>query len=178
MAALERLVPELAKLERLLAEGDEAQVAALARFAADPNLKRLRDLVEEQRSEFDAIEFLGLSNDEEFHSNFLAWLLDPRQNHGLGDYFLRHFLARTRAQTTANFPKWSATSVYREWVNEVDGQWGYLDILVANQAKKFLCAIENKIWSWEHSEQLTRYRKHESSRNLATVGASLYQMVN
>ncbi len=47
----------------------------------------------------------------------------------------------------------------REWPNLVDGQQGFLDILIVNEAQRFLCAIENKVFSSEHSEQLTRYRK-------------------
>ena len=47
----------------------------------------------------------------------------------------------------------------REWLNQVDGEWGYLDILIVNRAEQALCAIENKVFSSEHSEQLTRYRK-------------------
>lgn len=159
IARLESVVSELTRLEEALAEGNQAQVAALERFATEPDLKRLHDLVEEQRAEFDAFDFLRLSNDEEFHSNFLAWLLNPEQNHRLGDCFLRSFLLRTGAQADLHTIDWSGTSVHPEWVNEVDGQWGYLDILVLNHAEEFLCAIENKIWSWEHSEQLTRYRK-------------------
>ena len=119
----------------------------------------MSDLIEEQRAEFDALDFLNLSNDEEFHSNFLAWLLDPKQNHGLGDCSLQPFLLQTGDQAECHAINWSGTSVHREWANEVDGQWGYLDILVLNHSGEFLCAIENKIWSWEHSEQLTRYRK-------------------
>ena len=46
----------------------------------------------------------------------------------------------------------------REWENEVDGQQGFLDILIVNEAQRVLCAIENKVFSSEHSEQLTRYR--------------------
>ena len=41
----------------------------------------------------------------------------------------------------------------------MDGEWGYLDILIVNRQERFLCAIENKIWSGEHSDQLARYRK-------------------
>ena len=159
IAALASVVSELRRLEQLLSEESQAQVDALEKFAVEPDLKRLRDLVEEHRGEFDALGFLKLSNDEEFHSNFLAWLLNPLQNHGGESYFLRHFLHQTGAQVPADTIDWSGTDVHREWVNEVDGQGGRLDILVVNQAEKFLCAIENKIWSWEHSEQLTRYRK-------------------
>ena len=149
----------LADLERLLAGEKRAQIAALEQFATDSGLTRLLELAEEQRAEFDALDFLGISELEEFHSNFLAWLLNPRENHGLGDYFLRHFLLQTRAHAEVGTYDWLGTSVHREWRNEVDGQPGYLDILIVNESTGFLCAIENKIWSDEHSEQLTRYRK-------------------
>ena len=48
--------------------------------------------------------------------------------------------------------------VQREWHNEVDGRIGFLDILVLNVDASYACAIENKVFSSKHSEQLTRYR--------------------
>ncbi len=150
----------LAELERLLTQANQAQITALENFAVDNvELARLEGLIEEQRSEFDALDFLGLSQSEEVHSNVLAWLLNPQQHHGLGDYFLKMFLLRTGAQAEVGTYDWSGTSVQREWPNEVDGQPGFLDILMVNESKGFLCAIENKVFSSEHSEQLTRYRK-------------------
>ena len=35
---------------------------------------------------------LRISKNEIRHSNFLCWLLDPNQSHGLGDIFLKRFL--------------------------------------------------------------------------------------
>ena len=151
---------DLAELERLLAGEKQAQIAALERFATASDLKTLRELAEEQRTEFDAIDFLRLSNDEEFHSNFLAWLLGPNNNHGIGDYFLKKFLRRVGLSLESiESVDWTPAESQREWPNEVDGQPGSLDILIVNKSTGFLCAIENKIWSGEHSEQLTRYRK-------------------
>ena len=46
----------------------------------------------------------------------------------------------------------------------MDDQPGSLDILVLNQGNNFVCAIENKINSSEHSNQLTRYRKALEAR--------------
>jgi len=54
---------------------------------------------------------------------------------------------------------WSASQVCQEWENVVDGQRGYLDILVLDQDHRNLIAIENKTFSLEHSNQLTRYRR-------------------
>ena len=36
---------------------------------------------------------LRISRNEIRHSNFLCWLLDPNQSHGLGDIFLKRFFS-------------------------------------------------------------------------------------
>ena len=147
---------------KLTAERGE-QLAGLNKLEVDERLKRLEELSETQRSEFDALDLVGqmrfdsgrdIWGREEFHSNMLAWLLDPGQSHGLGVCFLRSFLSRASAPSA----DWSGTVVTREWENVVDGRSGFLDILVLNESEKVLWAIENKVFSSEHSEQLTRYR--------------------
>ena len=139
------------------------QISALQRFAE--NNTYLAQL-EEMLARFDAFAFLGVSGSEEIHSKILAWLLDPRGNHSAGDLFLTEFLLQTGAATCEQVStmNWSNTIVQREWRNVVDGETGFLDILILNAGAKFVCAIENKLSSDEHSEQLTRYRralKHE-----------------
>ena len=167
-AALENLVPDLERLERLLAEENAGQVKTLESFAADADLQRLEELAERQRNEFDALDFVGrlrlgsgsnLWSDEEFHSNLLAWLLNPRESHGIGERFLTNFVKETCAPSEVQSTDWTHARIIREWPNEVDGEWGYLDILILNESGQTLCAIENKVFSSEHSEQLTRYRK-------------------
>ena len=170
---LESVVPDLEELEGSLATDRCGRVLALEQFALSEPLKELEKLVAEQRKEFDALDFVGqlrmgsgkpLWGDEEFQSNLLAWLLDPQSNHGTADYFLRTFLRQTDAPSQMLEADWSAAEVHREWVNLVEGQWGYLDILVLNEAGSALCAIENKVFSSEHSEQLTRYRRAVAER--------------
>ena len=158
--------PDLRRLGRLLAERMPARIAALRNFANDnPDLGRLKGLNGEQLAEFDLFEALDLYGKEEVHSRFLVWLLDPQQNHGAGDYFLRHFLLATGAATPDEVLDidWTTTSVQREWLAVVDGELGYLDILLVNHQAQILCAIENKIFSSEgFSEgvsQLTHYRR-------------------
>ena len=168
VAALKGLVPDLLKLEKLLAEEWAARFRALEHFTGDKRLQLLKGLLREQRSEFDALEFIGrlglysgsdLWAREEFHSGVLAWLLHPKETHGIGANFLERFLARVGAQTATSCADWSGATVHPEWYSEVDDKLGYLDILVLNEEQQVLCAIENKIFSGEHSEQLTRYRK-------------------
>ena len=147
---------------------NQGRIAALEGLSTD--LPSLKKLIGEQRAEFDALAFAGVSRSEAFHSKVLAWLLDPRGSHGAGEHFLRGFLLQATAQAgsarigtgplavNAAFD-WSATRVRREWAHAVDGDKGYLDILLLNEEAAFLCAVENKIGSSEHDEQLTRYRK-------------------
>ncbi len=170
--ALDRFTggPALAELERLLSDARTEQLRALKRFAADDRLAEVKRLIAEagaQAARFNLFELLGLASDEERHSRILGWLFDPAQNHAIGEAFLASFLAATTAEAdkrciapaAAPTAGWETTGVQLEWFHQVDDEWGYLDILIVNRQKRFLCAIENKIWSAERSDQLTRYRK-------------------
>ena len=134
-----------------------AENLILEDFAADPELARLEEIL----AEFDLFAFLGLSTSEEVHSRILAWLLNPQENHSMGDFFLTNFLLETKAATDQQVRAvdWSESGVQREWRNVVDGKTGFLDILILNTRAAFACAIENKILTGEHGEQLTRYRQ-------------------
>ena len=114
---------------------DEGRIAALEDFAAD--LPSLKKLIDEQRAEFDALDFAGVSRSEAFHSKVLAWLLDPRGTHGAGEHFLSGFLLQATEQAVSAGIRadslveraafdWSATRVRREWAHVVDGDKGYL----------------------------------------------------
>lgn len=46
----------------------------------------------QQINSFNALKVLKLENHEIRHSNVLAWLLDPKENHGLRDVFIRKML--------------------------------------------------------------------------------------
>ena len=151
----------------------EAHLAALERFASD-----VSDLEELERAmaEFDAFAFLGLSSSEEMHSNVLAWLLDPGKNHSLGDFLLKRFLLETGAVSHQEMGtcEWSNASVEREWHNVVDGEIGYLDILVVNQDVEFACAIENKIFSGEHGGQLSHHKRAMERLSPITAGFTCF----
>ena len=161
------LTPLISGQQATKERGTEIKVEDIPDYCHD--LARLERLIEERRSGLDAFDFISrlywgpdgtrLWRDGEFHSNLLAWLLNPKENHGAHDYFVKGFLARTGAPEAMLSADWSQATVLREWENLVDGEWGYLDILVLNENQDRLLAIENKIFSEEHSCQLTRYRK-------------------
>jgi hypothetical protein len=68
---------------------EKEEIAELEDFLLNnPELETLEGLL----SQFNIFETLNMVNAEVRHSNVLAWLLNPLSNHGVGDYFLRHFL--------------------------------------------------------------------------------------
>ena len=123
----------------------------------NPDLEKLEELL----GDFNAFVVLGIHHHEIRHSNVLAWLLDPSGTHGLGDYFLKQFLSQASSiarsleiptVTPVDIDVWdlSDTLVRREEDR--------LDISLVNESQQFVCVIENKVLSGEHSQQLSRYR--------------------
>jgi hypothetical protein len=115
------------------------------------------EMLEAHLDEFNIFEALGAVRVELRHSDFLAFLLNPRQNHGLGDVFVKRMLqkALSAAQfdthiTPLDIDTWDldGLTVQREWQN--------IDLLLLDE--RLVVIIENKITSSEHSGQLKRYR--------------------
>lgn len=108
---------------------------------------------------FNIFDVLKVSRTEIRHSNMLGWLLDPNENHGIGDLFLRLVLQQlVRNDNNSRYDVFQlllqdnySYVVYREWKN--------IDILLLSTEDKSLIAIENKVGSHEHSNQLNRYRE-------------------
>lgn len=139
---------------------DHGQIELLEALLQDEDLDRLEALAQE----FNIFEVLRAVRQEVRHSNFLAWLLDPSGNHGLGDYFARLFL-------------WKTTSLAKKKNKEIDSpspieidaldltrmqvstEWRGIDILLDAAEQGFVCAIENKVEAAEHSGQLARYAR-------------------
>lgn len=118
------------------------------------------EMLECKIDKFNIFTALKLDDTEIRHSNFLAWLMNPRESHDIGDYFLKEFLKnaindyicdeRIKVKPIDILDKrFYDCDIRREYKN--------IDILLINPDTKFLCVIENKIWSGEHSQQLERY---------------------
>ena len=108
---------------------------------------------------FNLFDILKVSRTEIRHSNMLAWMLNPNENHGSGDLFLKGILQRlVENDSDGKYDIFKILlldlytfSVYREWKN--------IDILLVSSDEKVVIAIENKVGSHEHSDQLNRYRE-------------------
>lgn len=102
-------------------------------------------------SEFNIFEAIGGVRQELPHSNVLAFLLNPRENHGLGDHFLKGLLKKISSDRNFDDRNLQETIVWREWQN--------IDILLFNKMAKLVVAIENKIGSGTSDIQLGSYEE-------------------
>lgn len=97
---------------------------------------------------------------EERHSNFLAFLLDPNGTHGLGTEFLSRFVVEAlKAMRPESRPVSLSEMVLTDFGNcHVHREHNQIDVVCINRTLRFVLAIENKVGSGEHSDQLRRYR--------------------
>jgi hypothetical protein len=141
----------------------ESPKDVLERFILNnPDLERLEDLL----AQFNIFETLKIVDAEIRHSNVLAWLLDPKLNHGLGDYFIRKFLKyvvsnnKSALETDISLFDFEALDYSKAEVRRESQNIDLLIILDNKQEeRRYVIAIENKIGSAEHGSQLSRYKE-------------------
>ncbi|MFP7492966.1 PD-(D/E)XK nuclease family protein [Terribacillus saccharophilus] len=125
-------------------------------------------LLNQQVNSFNSLKILKLRNHEIRHSNILSWLLNPRENHGLSDYFLKkiveHLILMDENDATLNghvseILNYSLVDshVYREVKTDKNR---YIDLLVVNRQMNFVFLIENKFYSSESANQLDDYLEY------------------
>lgn len=118
------------------------------------NISCLKE-IEADISKETVFDVLGMSHYEIRHSRLLQWLLDPHGTHGLGARFLRAFL-----QCVCD----AGGDVFKLMTVEFDTfrvcrEYKHIDLLLVSDESKMVIAIENKIDSSEHDNQLLRYEK-------------------
>jgi hypothetical protein len=111
------------------------KVKQLEGLANSKDLRRLETLL----AEFNIFEALGLVRQELRHSDFLAFLLNPGQNHRLGDVFLRSFLNLVLKRAAEDV--FGDVSLDEIDLNSarVQREWYRIDILVVDEARQFGC---------------------------------------
>ena len=133
--------------------------AALESFVDDnADLERLETMLDR----FNIFESLGLVRQETRHSDFLRWLLDPSETHGLGDYWLRRLLRQVIEAGEGIYENSPSVFDLDGWDlgrAEIRREWRNIDLLILDRDNHFVCVVENKIDSDEHSNQLKRYRE-------------------
>lgn len=138
-----------------MAEDEKDDATVLKEFLLDIDCL---DPLAEWTSKFNLFDILKISRVEIRHSNMLSWLLNPNENHGLGESVLRGFIQ----YVVTNFSE--DTDVFSTLLMDCYGfliqrEWHHIDVLAVSSDAKFVLCIENKIDSGEHDNQLNRYRK-------------------
>ncbi|HEY8783013.1 MAG TPA: PD-(D/E)XK nuclease family protein [Mucilaginibacter sp.] len=107
---------------------------------------------------------LKIEHTELRHSNFLAWLLDPKGSHGLGETLTKKLFIELLFNEMSpdindrylNEIDYANIKIYREWNN--------IDILLkcpakGNRKDSLIVCIENKVRSIDSVGQLDKYEK-------------------
>ena len=122
---------------------------SLVKLTSDKDLAILDNRL---RREVNIFDILKIADAEIRHSNILAWLLDPNQNHGLGDAFLKDLFRQITGKNAERGFDFSELNIFRER--------SHTDILLEYdyRGKKFVICIENKIHAGEGKDQLKHYK--------------------
>ena len=154
--------------------GNESDKEALLKFMQDADCL---DSLSKWTNNFNIFDVLKISKTEIRHSNILSWLIDPNENHGLGDSFLYGIIALLSKEldhkTALHFLSSDLYSynVFREW--------NHIDILLISNQNRVVLARENKVGSHEHNSghseesQLIAYKNKKSETPLGIFRISV-----
>lgn len=138
-----------------------------------PNEENLYQLIkddnflslENQLSSFNVFDALGIETDENRHSSFLSFLLNPRESHQCGDLFLKEFLQEAFPAKAVKFAHRSLMDliVQTEYLCSSKKK-NRLDILILDPKESTLYAIEHKIKAKEgrHGKSSTQLKFYKS----------------
>lgn len=153
-------VSNLRRFRAFITESDTAapekdDATALKEFLLDIECL---DPLSEWTSKFNLFDILKISRVEIRHSNMLSWLLNPNENHGLGDSILRGFIQYVVTSFSDD------GDIFKTLLMDchdfsIQREWHSIDVLAVSANEKFALCIENKIDSGEHDDQLNRYRR-------------------
>lgn len=107
---------------------------------------------------FNVFDILKISRNEIRHSNVLAWLFDANANHNLGDSFFSAVLSRIISNAPSGIYDKTCVLLLDLHSFEIKRETDHIDLLLVSEQEKFVIAIENKVGTGEHSDQLNRYR--------------------
>ena len=110
-------------------------------------VKKNREMLDRTEWNFNVFKLCGIDHYENWHSKILAEFLNPHGTHGLGDEFLRLFLAQQRIDFVV--------TPFCEVATELSMNKGRMDIVIRD--KEWVVVIENKVYAVEQEDQLTRY---------------------
>ncbi len=112
-------------------------------------------------SKVNVFSILKTEHTEIRHSNMLAWLLNINEKHGFGNVFIRNFLNEIIKNNQDKFDNINLSKLLLDSVDNftIYREYLHIDILLVNNDTKQLIAIENKVYSTQHDNQLSKYKE-------------------
>lgn len=125
-------------------------------FLLSNDFKKLSEI----KDEVNIFKILNMVDKETVHSDMLAWLFNPYENHNLNDKAIKVLLMQL-SENDAEYINllllnYSDLEVYKEYTTNNGRR---IDILMESRNNKVIFIIENKIWSGEGDNQLEDYKK-------------------
>jgi hypothetical protein len=159
-------------------------------FNNDSTYQKIREYYQKKTY----LEILGWNRDETTHSNFISWILNPKEWHGLSDYGIRklfEIIISSKFFKPYIFDEPILNSIITENYNINNtkisreysiGKFGRVDIYVEfeieleskNINKTMRLIIENKVKSNEHDEQTEKYYQYFSKLNDHMINTFIY----
>ncbi len=107
---------------------------------------------------FNPIKVMKMERMEIRHSAILAWLLSPQETHGLGDLFLRKFLAEALRGSSKLSPLNALALMHADLrTADIRVEWKNIDIFIECPDQNWAFIIENKFYSSQSQGQLSKY---------------------
>jgi len=142
------------KKQKADSDSNNSDIIALRNLLLDTAaLEELENMTESSPNIFS---ILKVESTEIRHSNFLAWLLSPSENHGLNQLVIERLL-KWYAETYATDDDAVSLLLADGKDFRVHREWQGIDLLAVAHNQKIVLAIENKVFSGEHGGQLKRY---------------------
>lgn len=137
-----------------------------ALFVNNPDFRQIQTHL----GRFNPIKIMQAAQSEIRNSSILAWLLDPNENHGLGDDFLKAFLAGALKEKRGHISAldilsgdFSDVEIRTEQNPDFDKRTR-IDILIDCPKCDWMFIIENKLGSTQSEQQLKKYYESVKAR--------------
>lgn len=132
------------------------------------------DILKARINRFNPFKILKVQDHEIRHSNVLAWILNPLENHNFDDRLLKRFLLKILLKPDNDEILEDMDLIYKLQQMplldmKVFRETANIDILLVSDQHKIVILIENKVHSGEHSNQLSRYYDYVSKNYLGYV---------
>jgi len=118
------------------------------------------EFLEDRLKQFNFFEVTGMRNYEIKHSCFLSYILNPLENHGLSNTFLKKFIKSVLLMSEISLLSPIDIDFYELNNVNVLREKNDIDILILDEVDNLCIVIENKVDSRESENQLKKYHDY------------------